>query len=103
MDATKPLMKDAAALRRWLLGLGVWSCLGVAFGSQFYFVTSSFGRPVSWFDAVLNGLREWYLWGLLSLLIWRVADRFPFERGSFLTSFCTHLLACVAVIALYEL
>src|SRR5437899_9294725 len=97
------LMNEAAPWRRWLLGFGIWTCLGVAFGSQFYFVTVTFGHPVPWLDAVFNGLREWYLWGLLALLIWRVADRFPFERGSFLRSFCVHMIACVATIAAYEL
>ena len=64
---------------RWALGGVFWTLIGLSFASQFYRSMASAGRPVSWGEAVISSLGDWYVWALLSIPIGQVARRFRFD------------------------
>ncbi len=90
--------------RRWLttvLVLGIWTALGFFMASVSYLILHSASRTpselratngqVTWSELLGLGLAEWYGWALLSLVVFRVARRFPFEQGRWLRSLLAHL------------
>jgi signal transduction histidine kinase len=96
-------MMSGSKLRRWMLGFGGWTALGLAFGAQLHFISPGFDRPIPWIRAASIGLRDWYLWALLSLAIWKLANRYPLERRSFWRHLAIYLASCVAAVIAYEM
>ncbi len=83
---------------RWSLILLGWTLLGLFFATQSYINTHmSYAayakRPLSWGQAVVLSLSEWYLWAMLAPLILWLARRFPIERPVRLRRFLIHALA----------
>lgn len=61
---------------RWCFGFCVWTSLGFFFALRTYLGALQANAPVSW-KATLSGyLADFYLWGLVSPLIFRLARRF---------------------------
>jgi signal transduction histidine kinase len=80
---------------RVLLATAFWSLLGLAFGSQFYFSSATFGNPVSWSRALAYSLADWYVFALLSVpAIW-LARRCPIERARWGRCVLVHVSASV--------
>ena len=55
-----------------------------------------------WVRAISIGLRDWFLWALVSLFIWKLADRYPLERKSFGKHFGIHVASCAIVVFIFE-
>jgi two-component system, LytTR family, sensor kinase len=95
-------MKTGFKQRPVLLGFIAWTGVGLAFGTQIYFIAAGIGRPIPWIRGAAMGLKDWYLWALLSLLIWELVDRYPFERRSFWKSLGTYVGSCACVVIAVE-
>ncbi len=95
-------MKTAAVKRRWLTGFMIWTAVGLAVGTQLYLVSLVSGHPIAWVRGATIGLRDWYLWALLALVIWRLADRYPLERPCFARNLSIHIIACFGCVIAYE-
>ncbi len=98
----------AARTRRWrlyLLVFGFWTLLGIYFTVQNYLVISiaiserargaksalSIQQSISWGETLRLNLAEFYIWAVLTVFIFWLAKRFPFERGCWKTSLALHL------------
>lgn len=70
--------------RRWVRGLagfGFWSVLGLLFSTQLYLAERRLSpHPSSWGQAIGAELPDWYLWGLLALIVRSLARRFRIDR-----------------------
>jgi sensor histidine kinase YesM len=91
--------------RRWLwrlLGLGIWTGVGLFAFSQTYLILYSVSRAgpelqelqnfnVPWQELLRANLAEIYLWGLLSLAIFRLGRRFPLHAHRWWVSVLIHV------------
>lgn len=87
---------------KWLLGFLIWTGVGLAFAAQFYVSSVNSGQPVSWQSAIIWSLGDWYVWALLSIVVLRLARRFPLEGKQWAVCLAIHvcgsLVASVAYI-----
>ena len=90
--------------RRWCrraLLFGLWTALGLFFATKTYYVFYSAALDASWFKALWWNLMEWYGWGALSPLIFRICRSLEgsVTTRSWARLFAVHLL-CGLVLAL---
>jgi len=95
---TRREMHSGSKWRSYALGFAGWTAAGLAFGTQYYFASSAWGPAIPWTRTVLFGLRDWYLWALLSVAIWKLVDRYPIERRLFWKHLGIYLAACAAAV-----
>jgi sensor histidine kinase YesM len=65
---------------RWSVGFIVWTMLGLSFAVRSYLTALQNNANVSWKGTVSAYLIDFYLWGLLSPLIFILAKRFELWR-----------------------
>jgi len=65
---------------RWSVGFGVWSMLGLSFAARSYLSALQNNTEVSWKGTLSAYLVDFYLWGLVSPLIFWLAKRFELWR-----------------------
>ena len=90
---------------RRLNWFGFWTLLGLVSSAQLHFANPG-GAPhsPSWWQALATTLPDWYLWGLLALLVAWLGRHFQVDRANFSRHFIIHLgaslnLALVHVVA----
>ncbi|HEY6109680.1 MAG TPA: histidine kinase [Gemmatimonadales bacterium] len=98
--------------RRWgraSAWAGFWTLLGLVFSTQLYLAEQRFAaHPSTWWQALRAELPDWYLWGLLALVVRALARRFRIDRenweravpvhfGASLTLGFLHLVLATAV------
>jgi two-component system LytT family sensor kinase len=69
------MSEPSESKRRWsrrILLFGLWTALGLFFATKTYYVFYSAGLDARWFKALWWNLMEWYGWGALSPLIFRI-------------------------------
>ena len=87
---------------RRLKWFGFWTLLGIVSGAQLHFANQRFAaHPPSWWQALATALPDWYLWGLLSLLVAWLGRRFQVDRANFGRHFFIHLGASLDLALLH--
>ncbi len=81
----------------WLLVLGLWALLVLAFAGQLVF-----GRDVPWLQALRISVRDWFAWLFLAPAAAWLAFQFPLERGKFKLSVPIHIAGCLLAVLCYE-
>lgn len=66
---------------RWCVGFIVWTLLGFSFALRSYLAALQENIQVSWKTALSGYLVDFYLWGLISPLIFILAKRFELRRN----------------------
>jgi two-component system LytT family sensor kinase len=86
---------------RWVLGLGVWAVIVLAFASQTYGTYTVKREPIAFAQALLWAVNSWTGWLLLAPLVFLLARRIPIERPTLGRALGTHALAGagIAVVA----
>jgi len=79
------------------LFLGVWTSFGLFFSTQSYFHAQLYERPMTWRNALLSNLPDWYIWAAFSLLIGLLFRRFPLEKGRLAASLAVHIPASLVI------
>lgn len=81
----------------WLMLLGIWTLIGSFFGVQIYLdaaYSAQGGKPaMSWPQALILSLSQWYIWAILSIPVLHLARRFHFERKYWRRRVILHLLS----------
>ncbi len=77
----------------WAIGFGIWTIVGLSFGSRSYLQAQLNGTPVTFRETVPSYLIDFYIWGAASPLIFWLCRRFPIERGHLPSRFLFHLAA----------
>jgi two-component system LytT family sensor kinase len=63
--------------------LALWTLLGLVFSTQLYLADQRFSaHPSTWWQALRSELPDWYLWGLLALIVRALARRFRIDRSN---------------------
>ena len=66
-------------------GLAVWAgwtALALFFAVSASLTYRSTGRPANWLLSIERSLTEWWLWALLTPLVFSITRRFPLDRSS---------------------
>jgi sensor histidine kinase YesM len=82
---------------RWGLYLAFWTSLGLFNICQSYVHSLAARRPLFWFDIVLAGLTDWYVWAALAPAVVWLARRFRFGQSTWRTSLAFHAPASIVV------
>jgi signal transduction histidine kinase len=89
---------DLKGVRRLLFWWGIWTFLGLLQAARLYVVYYSDGEQlISWAQACTWALADWYLWGLLSLVIFRLTRATLFTSSSWRRDVGVHLGAALVV------
>lgn len=83
------------------LGFGFWTLIGISFASQFYVSSLKAGRPISWIQAVVWSLGDWYVWALLSIPVVWLVRRFRIEGRDWKLSVAIHAIASILASVAY--
>ena len=81
---------------RWCFFFCVWTLLGVSFALSTYLGARQDNVQISWKRALSGYLADFYLWGMLSPLIFFLARRFEL-RQHFPRNVLVHLCTSVAL------
>ncbi|MDH4033350.1 MAG: histidine kinase, partial [candidate division Zixibacteria bacterium] len=78
--------------RKWLLLIAGWTFLGLAQAPRQWAIYCIDGVPwVPWKQAAMWAMGEWYMWGLLSLLIVRITAWIAVDRKNWVRAGLAHL------------
>jgi two-component system, LytTR family, sensor kinase len=67
--------------------LGVWTILAVLFTPQTYLLNLRSVEPLTWWEALASNLVIFYLWALLTPMVWFLGKSLPIERPRQILSF----------------
>lgn len=84
---------DTSRLGNWAIGFGIWTIVGISFGTRSYLYSLTNGQPASFWEMVPNYMIDFYVWGLFSPLIFQLVKRFHIERGNMFRGLAFHILA----------
>src|SRR6266576_6515167 len=77
---------------------GFWTLLGLVSGVQLFLSEQRLAlHPHAWWQALATGLPDWYLWGLLALVVAWLGRRFQVDRANFGRHFFIHLGASLDI------
>lgn len=100
---TKP-KGDSSRWTNWAIGFGIWTIVGISFGTRSYLYSQTNGPPVNFWEVVPNYMTDFYCWGAVTPLIFKLVKRFPIERGNMVNGLAFHifvgLLFVIAVTAI---
>jgi LytTr DNA-binding domain-containing protein len=89
-------------MRARLGWLGFWSLLGLVASVQFFLADQRLAlHPHTWWQALAISLSAWYVWGLLAVVVARLARRFRMDRANFGRHLIIHLGASLDLALLH--
>ena len=88
--------------RIWLLAFAVATPLGWSSVAFVYFGMLAVGRPLTFEQATLAGLQDWYSWALLTPIVFSLGRRVRLERDQWVGALMVHLV-CGTIVALVDL
>lgn len=75
-DFAAPTSGPSRVSRRWFLILGFWTFIGLLESSKAYVTMELRGLPVGWATVLIGNLPWWYLWALLTPVVFLLGRRF---------------------------
>ena len=99
VNAESQISTDSSRKPRWLrwpFYFCVWSLLGVSFALSTYLGARQDNVQISWLRIVSGYLADFYLWGMLSPLIFMLARRFQLQQR-FPRNLLIHLLTSIVL------
>jgi two-component system, LytTR family, sensor kinase len=84
-------------LRNWLAVCCGWTALALFFAVSASLTYLSTGRPANWLLSIERSLTEWWLWALLTPLVFSIARRYPLDRPWPWRNGAIHIAAGTAV------
>lgn len=81
---------------RWCLGFCVWTLLGLSFGLSSYLGARQENVQISWKRTITGYLADFFLWGMLSPLIFKLSRRFEL-RQVFPRNLLIHIAASIVL------
>jgi two-component system, LytTR family, sensor kinase len=92
IDARTAGAKSRRRVPRWLLVVGFWTLIVLAYSTRTEIRSPSYTWVnISWISSVKLAMAQWYSWGLLSLVIYWVNRRLPFRSDALLVRLLVHV------------
>lgn len=85
-----------------LVTFAIATAVGLALAIQTVLAMASFGRTIPWFAAILNLVRESWLWALLVPLVFALSRRFPLHVEAWWKSLTAHLFGAAACALIFS-
>lgn len=86
---------------RWLSSFLIWTAVGLFFASQSsLWDRYLFRQQITWQRALVTNLSFYYIWALLTPLVWRLGRKFRFERKRWIRSLSIHFPLSLLIAAL---
>lgn len=85
------------AIRTWLAVWAGWTALALFFAVSTSLTYWSTGRPANWTFTIERALSEWWLWVLLTPIIFRLAHRYPIAGARRWRHLLIHIVAGAAI------
>src|SRR5215475_3266895 len=86
-----------------LLFVGMWTLVGLSFSALSYASGVAENRPVSVYFALSMNLTRFYLWAILSLIVYRLALKFPIRVRPFAyTNLLSNILALLVFAIIHQ-
>lgn len=101
-EATPSEARGAPLWRRVAPALLGWTAVALFFANRAFYSYQLHGPPVTWRDAILWSLLDWYLWAALAPLVFRVCKVVPLGRRKPARNFLIHLGLGVLFMALHS-
>ncbi len=67
----------------WLYNLLVWSVVAIFTATQLHLKSLQSGQASSWFDVFWIQLAVWWVWALITPIVFRLAEKYRVEQGRF--------------------
>lgn len=74
-------------LRTTGIVLGVWTIMAFLFTPQTYLLNYRAVEPLTWWESLGSNMAVFYLWAILTPLVWFLGKNFPIEKPNQLLSF----------------
>ncbi|HEV8591125.1 MAG TPA: histidine kinase [Pyrinomonadaceae bacterium] len=74
------------------IAFGIWTVVGVSFGTRSYLQSLISGNPLTIRETVLSYTTDFYVWGILSPLIFWFCRRFPVARENWVGRIMVYLI-----------
>ena len=87
-------------LAKWFVFVIAWTLVGAFFATRWYFIYKGTSTPMSWVESLTLGLIEWYLWALISLVVFRLCRRFPLDSAGWRQALPILAVAAVIIVPL---
>ena len=94
-----PTATRSTRLRNFAIGFGIWTIVGFSFGLRSYLYARDVGTQADFFRMVPSYMVDFYWWGLLSPLIFRLCRRYPIEPSAFAERLALHIFAGFVFVA----
>lgn len=75
----------------WLIGFGIWTTLAIFLSIRGLLYYYRQGVEIPWASVISSSFIDFYLWGMVSPLIFIICRRFPFERDKIVRRILLHL------------
>ncbi len=86
---------------KWVLYFGAWTLVGIFWATRMWILDRDAGSDaVSWIEAMTLGIMDWYLWAIISIPIFKLSRRLPFDRVHWPRSLGIHAAAAIVLSAL---
>jgi signal transduction histidine kinase len=86
-----------------LLFVGMWTLIGLSFSALYYASAAAENRRVSVYFALSMNLTRFYVWALLSLIVYRVATKFPIRVRPFAyTNLLSNILSVLIFAVIHQ-
>lgn len=85
-----------------LVTFAIATAVGLALAIQTVLAMASFGRAIPWFAAILNLVRESWLWALLVPLVFALSRKFPLHNEAWWKSLTAHLFGAAACALIFS-
>jgi two-component system LytT family sensor kinase len=92
MEAIEDRQAHSGRWKNLAIGFGIWTIVGLSFGTRSYLQAQFNGTPLSVSESVLSYMVDFYFWGVASPTIFRLCRRYPIERGVLLKRFLFHMV-----------
>jgi two-component system, LytTR family, sensor kinase len=89
-------------LLRWLAVLLVWTLLAAGFSALGIYVNFLRGERETWWTIFSYYLASFWLWAVFSIFIYRMAERFPIDRGNWPKLLLLHLPTSILICLLHS-
>ena len=94
-------LSTRSLVSRVAIGFVAWTAVGLFFSSQFHLINHQLKAPVGWALEVHLALVNWYTWGLLTVLVFALARRFPVDGVRWRSRVAFHAFWAAAVSLLH--
>ncbi len=84
-----------------LINFGIWSVISLFTATQLYLRSLNAGGGDSWLETFLLQLLVWWIWGLITPLVYWLGVRFRIDKGQLWLNAFIHIVSAVVLVVIF--